>query len=295
MDVIGGEIQEELPDVNYCESEKGEREVEDREIIGKYKVGDDTHDLRSASNNELLDFKNSLTDTDKLYVKTPPKEMVQNDTVSSVLESQKEAKEFIQDMKIEKETNYNPQVIDTKEIEEHALPDIPSPIMEDYIEPIEDDVIVDDYDVIENIDLEPVTETFVEEVCRMSVSVDLSRYTNMVNTATIIPSYDTEKKILELNFNDLRDYSHFLFFMNELKEKKCRLFKRAKKHRSIFMTVTREIGDVKEKHTFEFTDCKLIWLQDSSYTPSYTNSIWADNDKTHYFLAKFKYKKLIIT
>ena len=295
VDVIEGETQKELPDVNYCESDKGEKEIEDQKIIEKYKIDENTYDLRSANDNELLDLINSLTDTDEIYVKTPPKEMVQNDTVSPVFESEKEDKEFIQDMKTEKETNNNIQVIDTEEIGECTLPDCPPPTMEDYLEPIEDDVIVDNYDSIENSDLEPVTETFVEEVRRMSASIDLSKYTNMVNTATIIPNYNMEKKILELNFSDLRDYPIFLFFMNELKENKCRLFRKAKNPRSIFMTVTNEIEGIKENYTFEFTDCKLVSLHDSSYTPLYKNSIWLDDDKTHYFLAKFKYKKLIIT
>lgn len=135
------------------------------------------------------------------------------------------------------------------------------------------------YDAFPN---EPISEIYS--------SFDLSSYTDMVNTDSVIGAFDNKRKILEVTFNDIRDYSIFIKLM---KQKRPGLFSFLEKPKSIFMDVhERHCGEEKIYH-YEFTNCKLKSLLDSRYSPK-SETVTTETEK-HECTAVFKYKKLKLT
>lgn len=135
------------------------------------------------------------------------------------------------------------------------------------------------YDAFPN---EPISEIYS--------SFDLSSYTDMVNTDSVIGAFDNKRKMLEVTFNDIRDYSIFIKLM---KQKRPGLFSFLEKPKSIFMDVhERHCGEEKIYH-YEFTNCKLKSLLDSRYSPK-SETVTTETEK-HECTAVFKYKKLKLT
>ena len=135
------------------------------------------------------------------------------------------------------------------------------------------------YDAFPN---EPISEIYA--------SFDLSSYTDMVNTDSVIGAFDNKRKILEVTFNDIRDYSIFIKLMMQ---KRPGLFSFLEKPKSIFMDVHERHGDEEKIYHYEFTNCKLKSLLDSRYSPK--SETVTTETVSHECTAVFKYKKLKLT
>ncbi len=135
------------------------------------------------------------------------------------------------------------------------------------------------YDAFPN---EPISEIYA--------SFDLSSYTDMVNTDTVSGVFDNKRKILEITFHDIRDYSIFIKLM---KQKRPGLFSFLEKPKSIFMDVHERHCDEEKIYHHEFTNCRLKYLLDSGY-PSKSETVTTETEK-HECTAVFKYKKLKLT
>ena len=135
------------------------------------------------------------------------------------------------------------------------------------------------YDAFPN---EPISEIYS--------SFDLSSYTDMVNTNTVVGAFDNKRKILEVTFHDIRDYSIFIKLMMQ---KRPGLFSFLEKPKSIFMDVHERHGDEEKIYHYEFTNCKLKNLLDSRYSPK--SETVTTETVSHECTAVFKYKKLKLT
>lgn len=135
------------------------------------------------------------------------------------------------------------------------------------------------YDAFPN---EPISEIYS--------SFDLSQYTDMINTDTVVGAFDNKRKILEVTFHDIRDYSIFIKLM---KQKRPGLFSFLEKPKSIFMDVHERHGDEEKIYHYEFTNCKLKGLLDSRYSPK--SETVTTETVSHECTAVFKYKKLKLT
>ena len=129
-----------------------------------------------------------------------------------------------------------------------------------------------------------------EPISEIYSSFDLSSYTDMVNTNTVVGAFDNKRKILEITFNDIRDYSIFIKLM---KQKKPGLFSFLEKPKSIFMDVHERYGDEEKIYHYEFANCRLKYLLDSRYSPK-SETVTTETEK-HECTAVFKYKKLKLT
>ena len=135
------------------------------------------------------------------------------------------------------------------------------------------------YDAFPN---EPISEIYS--------TFDLSSYTDMTNTNTVVGAFDNKRKILEITFHDIRDYSIFIKLM---KQKKPGLFSFLEKPKSIFMDVHERHGDEEKIYHYEFANCRLKYLLDSRYSPK-SETVTTETEK-HECTAVFKYKKLKLT
>ena len=130
-------------------------------------------------------------------------------------------------------------------------------------------------------------EPFYKPFDEIYASFDLSSYTNMVNTDTVSGVFDNKRKILEITFHDIRDYSIFIKLM---KQKKPGLFSFLEKPKSIFMDVHERHGNEEKIYHHEFVNCRLKYLLDSGYSPK-SETVTTETEK-HECTAVFKYKKL---
>ena len=129
-----------------------------------------------------------------------------------------------------------------------------------------------------------------EPISEIYSSFDLSSYTDMVNTDSVVGAFDNKRKILEVTFHDIRDYSIFVKLM---KQKRPGLFSFLEKPKSIFMDVHERHGDEEKIYHYEFTNCKLKNLLDSRYSPK--SETVTTETVSHECTAVFKYKKLKLT
>ena len=137
----------------------------------------------------------------------------------------------------------------------------------------------------------PAYDAFPDEpISEIYSSFDLSPYTDMVNTNTVVGAFDNKRKMLEVTFHDIRDYSIFIKLM---KQKRPGLFSFLKKPKSIFMDVHERHGDEEKIYHYEFTNCKLKSLWDSRYSPK--SETVTTETVSHECTAVFKYKKLKLT
>ena len=117
----------------------------------------------------------------------------------------------------------------------------------------------------------------------------------MVNTWMIRATVNPEAKLLNLCFNDVRDYEVFVGLLKEREADKCNIFSRFKKNpRSIFMTVTASVGDSCQKYEYEFTDCRLVGIADTEYIGAGEFGVSREELGHHVSYTTFKYKKMII-
>lgn len=137
----------------------------------------------------------------------------------------------------------------------------------------------------------PAYDAFPDEpISEIYSSFDLSPYTDMVNTDSVVGVFDNKRKILEVTFHDIRDYSIFVKLM---KQKRPGLFSFLEKPKSIFMDVHERHGDEEKIYHYEFTNCKLKNLWDSRYSPK--SETVTTETVSHECTAVFKYKKLKLT
>ena len=137
----------------------------------------------------------------------------------------------------------------------------------------------------------PAYDAFADEpISEIYSSFDLSPYTDMVNTDTVAGAFDNKRKILEVTFHDIRDYSIFVKLM---KQKRPGLFSFLEKPKSIFMDVHERHGDEEKIYHYEFANCRLKYLLDSRYSPK-SETVTTETEK-HECTAVFKYKKLKLT
>ena len=137
----------------------------------------------------------------------------------------------------------------------------------------------------------PAYDAFPDEpISEIYSSFDLSPYTDMVNTDSVVGVFDNKRKILEVTFHDIRDYSIFIKLM---KQKRPGLFSFLEKPKSIFMDVHERHGDEEKIYHYEFTNCKLKNLWDSRYLPK--SETVTTETVSHECTAVFKYKKLKLT
>lgn len=90
-----------------------------------------------------------------------------------------------------------------------------------------------------------------------------------------------KEKTLRLSFKDIEDYNFFVAILNEWETSKNRWF--GKKHRNIFMDIVIDKGTIKNTFCFEFKNCRIKDLEDSTYI---------NPDDQHYWALTFRYKKL---
>lgn len=137
-----------------------------------------------------------------------------------------------------------------------------------------------------------ISRAFLEEYDNMTATVDLAHYTGLPSPGKISPHIITGERILELVFSDLQDYCQFLYFLGEIEKRKWyHLF--TKKGKSIFITVTNTIQGSKVEYVFEFSGCRLLEISDSAYYPEHNYQGTEDN-RAHPFIARFRYRKIIL-
>lgn len=238
-----------------CETDKKSAELE------KYKVAEDTYDLKDASVEELNEFFPLLNADDTVFV-TKDDEVIKNET-------------------------------------EIPNNDCPSPTMDDYFEPVNDAEATDysddkmaECELIGGEKEEPNSDfdtyqAFYNNRLEIASSIDLCGVTDMVNTMYVCGNIEYEKNLLFIRFPDIRDYDVFIKLVNDFEDARYNPLKMiGKKRGSIFMYVTVKTYDSIKKYKFEFTKCRLKNVVESEHHGP------AD---FHMCEATFKYKKLIIT
>lgn len=229
--------------------------------LEKYKVAEDTYDLKDASVEELNEFFPLLNADDTVFV-TGDDEVIKNET-------------------------------------EIPNNDCPSPTMDDYFEPVNDAEVTDcaedkmaECELIGGEKEEPNSDfaayqAFYGNNPEIASSIDLCEITDMTNTIYVCGNIEYEKNLLFIRFPDIRDYDVFIKLVNDFKEARYNPLKMiGKKRGSIFMYVTVKTYDSIKKYKFEFTKCRLKNVVESEHHGP------AD---FHMCEATFKYKKLIIT
>ena len=129
-----------------------------------------------------------------------------------------------------------------------------------------DDVVFDEVTDDEgNRDIKTLV-MFGPDYPRIYASFDLSNYVDVVNTDSIMGTFNEKEKTLEITLSDIRDYQIFKLLLKE-KTNKPPFFKRlCKKPRSIFMYVTEELdSNLSTKTCYEFVGCRVQYLYDSEY------------------------------
>jgi hypothetical protein len=181
--------------------------------------------------------------------------------------------------------------------------DIPEPCDESVIDESKNVVTYEDNSQMNEVSVEisdpqdiaydfPAYDAFSndEPISEIYSSFDLSPYTDMVNTDTVAGAFDNKRKILEVTFHDIRDYS---IFVKLIKQKRPSLFSFLEKPKSIFMDVHERHGDEEKIYHYEFANCRLKYLLDSRYLPK-SETVTTETEK-HECTAVFKYKKLKLT
>ena len=271
-------------------NEKNKEEDKNTVEMEKFKVSDDVYDLTKATDEELAEFCTTLKSDDEIKVMdvekviTGENETPVNDcpppTIDDYLEPIGE-KETI--MNTVSNMGNESGIIMEEKMDESDKDGIYT--QETYDENGEPGTVKLDNDM--GVDLD-IYSPFYKENNEFYATFDLSDYTNMVNTNSVIGYYNNMKKTLEIVFTDIMDYSIFVKLSKELEENP-RFFRRLlKKRKSIFMYVHEKIGYKTKTYCYEFTRCRLKETDDTEYLSKNTSN----ENITHTCKAVFKYKRM---
>ena len=283
--------------------------------VEKYMVEKDVYDMRGASEEDLQDLYNSLTSDDKVAIKGSTEKGVVEayateinskikvaDGEIQIVENEDEPKISLSDgiLHSVKHINEPPEYCNLVYIDgskESELPECPPPTLDDYMEP-DGDVVADEFDdtVSDVLDFNTVYHAFPDDVPTIGASLDLSRYTNMVNTCNIYVTVNHEDSELYVRFDDIRDYEIFVSLAKEYEDMRRNPLKRLfKKGKSIFMSVTaKHDEETGMNYEYVFSGCKLKGVNSSGYPAvkcGYCDVPDAVNDFISCYVT-FKYKKM---
>ena len=236
-------------------------------------------------------------------------------------DNRKEMKEYYSNDSVD-DKSFIP--VDGQMIEGEQIPpedDCPPPTMDDYLEPISDMEEVSAFETSEDTATEAVPcredemneiqtfdsvtqdfdmefdtyEAFPDEKVGIVASLDLCDVTNMVNTMYVYGNINSEKRLLNVRFMDVRDYEVFVGLLKEREETRHKLFGYfGKKPRSIFMYVTASVGEYKQEYVYEFTNCRVANVSDTEYASKACYEVPFEDCSYHNCYVTFKYKKLKI-
>lgn len=271
---------------------------QEKETEQQISVSDNTRDLKPADNKVVSCERASVKETKASMAEKGIQETVSTEfetlnndsSQKEIVDNEKsdETKEFIQ---IEPENNTKIHIVDGQvvlnknsfeEPTEYWIPGVDEKVQQNDIKiPIFSGIttnsIVTDFEIYKP--YPPLTR-------EVYASFDLSEYTNMINTDSVVGEFDNKKKILSIRFYDPRDYS---IFYKLLKEKKPRIFNFLEKPKSIFMDIYTKYNEEELIFHYEFTGCRLRDLIDSGYVRKEDDRF----DKfSHRCELLFKYKKL---
>ena len=138
--------------------------------------------------------------------------------------------------------------------------EFPPITIDDYMEPVMNDVIVDDYydyQVPES-EFDSVYPAFPEEKMSITASIDLSEFVGFKCTHYASVTVSSEEKLINVRFSDVRDYNVFIALLLERERNRRGLFGNVlKKRKSLFMDVATASGDDERTYRYEFSSCAI--------------------------------------